>query len=289
MSKILPPSPQAHPEDTYKLATEDTEFLQSDSCRGIRLQLEYLKPEEVMRKKRVVSTVVIFGSARLRSREEAEAAIAQAKEALSSAPEDPEKQAVLRKAEQMLKTSRYYEMARDFAGIVTTYDQNSSDGYELVVITGGGPGIMEAGNRGAQEMGGLTVGLNITLPFEQFPNPYITPDLNFRFHYFAIRKMHFMKRAAVLACFPGGFGTMDELFEALTLVQTGIVPKIPILLFGSDFWKGLIHWDRFVEDGVISPEDLNLIHFCDSAWEGWNFIRQFYHQKFADVRHGEQE
>ncbi len=269
--------------DTYKLAIEDPEFLKSDSCRGIRLHLEYLKPEEVLRNKRIVSTVVIFGSARLVSRQAAEAAIAAAKARLAESPEAPEAQAELRKAEKQLENSKYYEMARQFAGIVSTYDQNASDGYELVVITGGGPGIMEAGNRGASEMGAYTVGLNITLPFEQKPNPYISPELNFRFHYFAIRKMHFMKRAAVLACFPGGFGTMDELFEALTLVQTNIVPRIPILLFGSEFWKSLINWDRFVEEGVISPEDLELITFCDSPWEGWNAIREFYHKKTDDA------
>ncbi len=269
--------------DTYKLAIEDPEFLKSDSCRGIRLHLEYLKPEEVLRNKRIVSTVVIFGSARLVSRQAAEAAIAAAKAHLAESPEAPEAQAELRKAEKQLENSKYYEMARQFAGIVSTYDQNASDGYELVVITGGGPGIMEAGNRGASEMGAYTVGLNITLPFEQKPNPYISPELNFRFHYFAIRKMHFMKRAAVLACFPGGFGTMDELFEALTLVQTNIVPRIPILLFGSEFWKSLINWDRFVEEGVISPEDLELITFCDSPWEGWNAIREFYHKKTDDA------
>ncbi len=269
--------------DTYKLAIEDPEFLKSDSCRGIRLHLEYLKPEEVLRNKRIVSTVVIFGSARLVSRQAAEAAIAAAKAHLAESPESSEAQAELRKAEKQLESSKYYEMARQFAGIVSTYDQNASDGYELVVITGGGPGIMEAGNRGASEMGAYTVGLNITLPFEQKPNPYISPELNFRFHYFAIRKMHFMKRAAVLACFPGGFGTMDELFEALTLVQTNIVPRIPILLFGSEFWKSLINWDRFVEEGVISPEDLELITFCDSPWEGWNAIREFYHKKTDDA------
>lgn len=273
--------------DTYKLAIEDPEFLNSDSCRGIRLHLEYLKPEEVLRDKRIVSTVVIFGSARLVSREAAEAAIAEAKAQLEKSPESAEAKKAFARAQQQLSSSKYYEMARQFAGIVSTYDQNASDGYELVVITGGGPGIMEAGNRGASEMGAYTIGLNITLPFEQKPNPYISPDLNFRFHYFAIRKMHFMKRAAVLACFPGGFGTMDELFEALTLVQTRIVPRIPILLFGSEFWKSLINWDRFVEEGVISPEDLELITFCDSPWEGWNAVREFYHKKNQDYATGE--
>ena len=179
-------------------------------------------------------------------------------------------------------------MAREFAGIVTTYDQNSSDGYQLVVITGGGPGIMEAGNRGASEMGGLTIGLNIRLPFEQHHNPYITEDLNLQFHYFAMRKMHFMKRAAVLACFPGGFGTMDELFEALTLVQTGIVPRIPILLFGASWWKELVNWQKFVDEGVISPEDLDLLTFCDSAWEGWSAVKKFYAGKHFEAARGEE-
>ena len=276
-------------KNTYKLAVDDRDFLESDACRGIRLQLEYLKPEEAMREKRVVSTVVIFGSARICSEADALKALDETRQKLAESPNDPAARMELKHAEQMLANSKYYAMAREFAGIVTTYDQNSSDGYQLVVITGGGPGIMEAGNRGASEMGGLTIGLNIRPPFEQHHNPYITEALNLQFHYFAMRKMHFMKRAAALACFPGGFGTMDELFEALTLVQTGIVPKIPILLFGSEFWKGLIHWERFVEEGLISPEDLDLLHFCDSAWEGWNHIRQFYHQKFADGRHGGEE
>lgn len=268
--------------ESNKLAFEDEEFLRSDVCRGLRLQLEYLKPEQVMKDRRVNSTVVLFGSARLRSEEESKAELAVARAALAASPEDPARSSAVKHAERMVENSRYYEMAREFAGIVTTYDQNSSDGYQLVVITGGGPGIMEAGNRGATELGGLSIGLNIKLPFEQHPNPYITHDLSFQFHYFAIRKMHFMKRAAALGCFPGGFGTMDELFEALTLVQTGIVPRIPILLFGSEFWKKLIDWQLFVDEGVISPEDLELIHFCDSAWEGWNVIRAFYKDRYGE-------
>lgn len=275
-------------KNTYKLAVDDRDFLESDACRGIRLQLEYLKPEEAMREKRVVSTVVIFGSARICSEADALKALDEARQKLAESPDDPAVRKELKHAEQMLANSKYYAMAREFAGIVTTYDQNSSDGYQLVVITGGGPGIMEAGNRGASEMGGLTIGLNIRLPFEQHHNPYITEDLNFQFHYFAMRKMHFMKRAAVLACFPGGFGTMDELFEALTLVQTGIVPRIPILLFGASWWKELVNWQKFVDEGVISPEDLDLLTFCDSAWEGWSAVKKFYAGKHFEAARGEE-
>lgn len=275
-------------KNTYKLAVDDRDFLESDACRGIRLQLEYLKPEEAMREKRVVSTVVIFGSARICSEADALKALDEARQKLAESPDDPAAREELKHAEQMLANSKYYAMAREFAGIVTTYDQNSSDGYQLVVITGGGPGIMEAGNRGASEMGGLTIGLNIRLPFEQHHNPYITEDLNFQFHYFAMRKMHFMKRAAVLACFPGGFGTMDELFEALTLVQTGIVPRIPILLFGASWWKELVNWQKFVDEGVISPEDLDLLTFCDSAWEGWSAVKKFYAGKHFEAARGEE-
>lgn len=275
-------------KNTYKLAVDDRDFLESDACRGIRLQLEYLKPEEAMREKRVVSTVVIFGSARICSEADALKALDEARQKLAESPDDPEARKELKHAEQMFANSKYYAMAREFAGIVTTYDQNSSDGYQLVVITGGGPGIMEAGNRGASEMGGLTIGLNIRLPFEQHHNPYITEDLNLQFHYFAMRKMHFMKRAAVLACFPGGFGTMDELFEALTLVQTGIVPRIPILLFGASWWKELVNWQKFVDEGVISPEDLDLLTFCDSAWEGWSAVKKFYAGKHFEAARGEE-
>lgn len=275
-------------KNTYRLAVDDRDFLESDACRGIRLQLEYLKPEEAMREKRVVSTVVIFGSARICSEADALKALDEARQKLAESPDDPAARKELKHAEQMLANSKYYAMAREFAGIVTTYDQNSSDGYQLVVITGGGPGIMEAGNRGASEMGGLTIGLNIRLPFEQHHNPYITEDLNFQFHYFAMRKMHFMKRAAALACFPGGFGTMDELFEALTLVQTGIVPRIPILLFGASWWKDLVNWQKFVDEGVISPEDLDLLTFCDSAWEGWSAVKKFYAGKHFEAARGEE-
>lgn len=264
------------PFDSTLTAFEDQAFLRSDDCRGIRLELEYFKPELQMRRKRIAHTVVIFGSARLHSPEDAQSRLRQAEEQLTVSPDDPQALAEARAAEVMVKNSQYYTMARDFASMVTKYDESHDGGGNFVVITGGGPGIMEAGNRGASEAGGLSIGLNITLPFEQHPNRYITPDLSFKFHYFSIRKMHFMKRARALGCFPGGFGTMDELFEALTLVQTGVVAPMPILLFGTQFWKSIINWQTFIDNGVISPGDLKLFHYCDSAQEGWDAIRKFY-------------
>ncbi len=268
--------------ENIPLAFDDKEFLRSGACRGMRLALEFMKPEDVLRRHHVTSTVVIFGSARLRSAEEANGNLEKAKAALAADPSNPDLQKAVADCEYAVKGSHYYEMAREFASLVTEYDQETFGGTQMVVITGGGPGIMEAGNRGAAERGGMSIGLTIKLPFEQKSNPYITPGMEFPFHYFAMRKMHFMKRASALACFPGGFGTMDELFEALTLVQTKITPRIPILLFGSEFWKTLINWKAFADLGVISPEDLNLFHFCDSAMDGLNVIRLFYAKRLKD-------
>ncbi|MDD3696232.1 MAG: LOG family protein [Lentisphaeria bacterium] len=257
-------------------AFEDPEFLNSDHCRSLRLQAEYLKPEVSMEEFGVKSTIVVFGSARTKAPKTAQKEFDEAEKLLAQKPEDEELRRRLRLAKTNLEESRYYELAKEFAGIVTTYDQDVSDGFQFVVITGGGGGIMEAGNRGAKEIGGISVGLNITLPFEQHSNPYISEGLNFKFHYFSLRKMHFMKRAKALGCFPGGFGTMDELFEALTLVQTGIIKPIPILLFGKEYWQKVINWDLFVEKGYICEKDLKLFSYCETAWEGWNKIKQFY-------------
>ena len=239
-------------------AYHDKDFLNSDECRGIRLELEFLKPEVQMQKKRIVSTVVVFGSARLRPMEQALQQLEAARAALKTAPKDAAKQLAFRQAERLLANSKYYDVARDFAKKVTIFDKNQNDGHQFVVITGGGPGIMEAGNRGAADMGGISIGLNITLPHEQEPNPYITNDLSFAFHYFCIRKMHFLKLAKAVAAFPG------------------IIKPIPVLLFGRDFWDQLINWQKFVEDGVISPEDLNLFHYCETAEDGWQVIKDFY-------------
>jgi uncharacterized protein (TIGR00730 family) len=257
-------------------AFEDIEFLNSDACRALRLEAEYLKPEVTMLKFGVESTIVVFGSARTLPPDVAEKQLKKAETELEKNPQDEELQRQVRFAKTQLEESKYYQIAREFAGIVTTYDQNTTDGFQFVVCTGGGGGIMEAGNRGSADMGGISVGLNISLPFEQHANPYITEGLNFNLHYFSIRKMHFMKRAKALGCFPGGFGTMDELFEALTLVQTGIIQPIPILLFGREYWEKIINWDIFLERGYICEKDLKLFKYCESAWEGWNQIKQFY-------------
>lgn len=258
-------------------AYEDLQFLKSDVCRGVRLQLEFMKPDVFMDRYQVESTIVIFGSARTPSPEAAREQLEQARRQQASAPDDAAAQAAVKRAERLLADSHYYQLARDFAALVTRECQSREGGCrKFVVITGGGGGIMEAGNRGAADMGGISAALNITLPFEQHPNPYITPELSFMLHYFSIRKMHFLKRARVLCCFPGGFGTMDELFEALTLVQTHKIAPMPVLLFGREFWEKLINWDLFVERGLISPGDLNLFTYCETAEEGWEAIVKFY-------------
>ncbi|MBP5673451.1 MAG: LOG family protein [Victivallales bacterium] len=259
-------------------ACEDEEFLHSGACRGIRLELEYLKTEMAFSSLEIESTFVLFGSARTLPPDVANERLAAAQKALEAKPEDAALKAAVKAAENLVAQSKYYQVARDFAALVTRECQSRDlDGtHRFVVVTGGGGGIMEAGNRGASDAGGMSGGLNITLPFEQYPNEYITPELSFLFHYFSIRKMHFLKRAKVLACFPGGFGTMDELFEALTLIQTKKMERIPVLLYGREFWDKLINWDVFIENGLISPGDLNLFTYCETAQDGWNAIMKFY-------------
>ncbi len=258
-------------------AYEDLDFLKKDVCRGVRLQLEFLKPDYMLDLHQVESTVVIFGSARTLPPDVAKKHLLDAQADLARQPDDVNAQMALKRAERMLRESHFYQVARDFAALITRECQSREcESRKLVVITGGGGGIMEAGNRGAADMGGISAAVNITLPFEQHPNPYITPELSFLLHYFSIRKMHFLKRAKVLSCFPGGFGTMDELFEALTLVQTHKIPPMPILLFGKEFWEELIHWDTFVDRGLISPNDLKLFTYCETAQEGWEAIKAFY-------------
>ena len=253
------------------------DFLRSEACRGIRLELEYWKPEVAMILQRVESTLVIFGSARTPSPEKAQAQLRKAKKALAAAPKNAEAKAALKRAEAAVRDSHYYQVAREFGALVTRESQRiDKTDKTFVVLTGGGGGIMEAGNRGAHDAGGLTASLNITLPFEQKANPYITPDLSFQLHYFSIRKMHFLKRARAVASFPGGFGTMDELFEVLTLIQTKKIPRMPILLFGKEYWEGLIHWQQFVDRGMITPDDLSLFSYCETAEEGWKKICDFY-------------
>jgi len=251
---------------SYQLAFTDADFLLRDELRPIRLQLELLKPELVQQAQGIEHTIVMFGSARIPAPEQAAQALAQAQEQGDAV--------AIARAQTQLNMSRYYEEARRFAQLLTQRSQRLST--PIVVCTGGGPGIMEAGNRGAFEAGGKSVGLNIVLPHEQEPNPYITPELCFQFHYFALRKMHFLMRSVALVCFPGGFGTLDELFEALTLMQTGKCRRRPVLLFGREFWARLIDFDWLVETGMISPGDLNLFRFVESAEEAWRVLATDY-------------
>jgi uncharacterized protein (TIGR00730 family) len=254
--------------DAYRLAFADPEFLLRRETRGIRFELEMLKPDLAQQDLGIDNTVVVFGSARIR-----EAAIAQ--EQLASAEASGDDQAVAR-ARALLRNSVYYDQAREFARIVARYSADCPKEDQLHICTGGGPGIMEAANRGAHDEGAMNVGLNISLPHEQSGNPYITPELCFKFHYFALRKMHFMMRAKALVAFPGGFGTLDELFEVITLVQCGKAKPVPIVLFGSDYWKRLLNLDLLVEEGTISPKDLDLFIYVDDPMDAWNYIVAFY-------------
>jgi uncharacterized protein (TIGR00730 family) len=228
----------------YRLAFADPDFMTREELRPVRLQLELLKPQLVMDERGIESTVVLFGGARI--------------------PEPARKDSA--RTPHLAELSKYYDEARTFARLMTERSMRSY-GREDVIVTGGGPGVMEAGNRGAHEAGGASIGLNIVLPHEQAPNGYITPDLCFNFHYFAIRKMHFLMRAKAVCVFPGGFGTLDELFESLTLIQTGRMKPVPFLLFGRDFWERVINWQALAEAGTISPEDLHLFKFVETADE----------------------
>jgi hypothetical protein len=251
-----------------RLAFADPEFLMRRETRGIRFQLEMLKPDLAQQAHGIEHTVVVFGSARFRSEEAAQAE-------LDKAQASGDAQA-LQRAQTLVRNAHFYEQARQLASTITRYSLNQHAEHKLFVCTGGGPGIMEAANRGAHEAGGISVGLNIALPHEQNPNPYITDGLSFKFHYFALRKMHFMMRAKALVAFPGGFGTLDELFETLTLIQCKKVKPVPIVLFGSDYWKRLFNPEVLVEEGAIAAEDLNLFNYVDSVDDAWSVIRAFY-------------
>jgi hypothetical protein len=253
---------------SYRLAFQDPDFLLKDELRPVRLQLELLKPELILQEHQIESTVVVFGSARIPEPQTARDALRQAEVELNRDPGNQALQQALRLAERRAANSRYYDEARRLGRIIAAH----SDDHRLVVMTGGGPGIMEAANRGAHDAGAASIGMNIVLPHEQLPNPYITPDLNFQFHYFAIRKMHLIMRAKCLIAFPGGFGTLDELFETLTLIQTGKVRRIPVLLFGKEFWERVIHFQALVEEGTIAAQDLSLFTYVDTAEEAWEII-----------------
>ena len=254
--------------DANRLAFADPEFLLRFETRGIRFQLELLKPELGQQAAGIHHTIVVYGSARLPS---PEAAAELAQQAANS--DDPELKA---RAARAAKGAARYQQAREFGRLVAEFSKTQPEAERVHICTGGGPGIMEAANRGAYDAGMPTVGLNITLPHEQSGNRYITPGLSFKFHYFALRKMHFMMRAKALVVFPGGFGTMDELFEVLTLVQTKKARRVPIVLFGSAFWQPLLNLDLLVDEGMISPEDVNLMSVVDTVEDAWEVIRSFY-------------
>jgi uncharacterized protein (TIGR00730 family) len=254
--------------DAYRLAFADPEFLLRRETRGLRMQLEMLKPELEMQKLGIENTVVVFGSARFPAPEDALKA-----QATAVASGDV---TAIAKAAQDVNNAKYYDLARQFSRLVAGYGARKPEKDRLYICTGGGPGIMEAANRGAHDIGALTVGLNIALPHEQNGNPYVSPSLNFKFHYFALRKMHFMMRAKALVAFPGGMGTLDELFEVLTLVQTRKVKPVPIVLIGTDYWKRLVNFDVMVEEGTISKEDLDLFTFTDDPQVAWATIKTFY-------------
>ena len=260
---------------TYLRAYEDIGLLHRVELRPVRLQLELLKAEMLLQEHAIESTVVLFGGSRITPTEEAERRVLAAQKAVDAAPDDEAAELELAIAKNLLKKSRYYDEARRFATIVSRMCQTAGR-MHYVICTGGGPGVMEAGNRGAWHVAAKSIGMNITLPHEQAPNPYITPDLCFQFHYFAIRKMHLLLRAKAAVFFPGGYGTLDELFETLTLVQTVKMQPLPIVLLGEEFWNRIVDWDYLVEEGTIAPQDVELFRICDTADEAWEFICHFH-------------
>jgi len=262
----------------YKLAYEDTDLLAGDDLRPLRLQLELLKPERALQNHEINSTVVVFGSARTLSQEDAQNRIKLAEQDCAENANNEDAKTALNVAIRQHRQAGYYEEARRFAALVSERFQQEGR-RDFVVITGGGPGIMEAANRGAYEVEARSIGLNITLPHEQKPNPFITPDLAFRFHYFAIRKMHFLMRAKALVAFPGGFGTFDELFEALTLIQTRKMQRVPVVLFGAEFWERAIDFNFLIAEGVIAREDRDLFTFVETAEQAIAVLQDFYQGK----------
>ena len=260
---------------SYRRASKDLEFLGRVELRPVRMQLELLKPEMALLENNVFSTIVVFGGTQIAERDDAERRLSEAKKAVAARPSDPVAKRTLFRAERILAKSHYYDESREFARLVSSTCQTEGE-CDYVIMTGGGPGIMEAANRGAYEIGAKSIGLNITLPDEQFPNPYITPELCFQFHYFALRKMHFLLRAKALVIFPGGFGTLDELFEVLTLRQVGRMQEIPIILFGREYWTHLIDFQYLADEGVIRDEHLDLISYAEKADQAWQMIMDFH-------------
>ena len=261
-------------DPSYRQADQDVAFLNHDDTRGLRLQLDYLKPESLMEKHGITHSIVVFGSTRIAEPRAAQRRVDELSAAFAAAPGDAGLGRDLSIARRVLAKSHYYEVARDFARLVGAAE--GPHGSRLVVVTGGGPGIMEAANRGAHETGARTIGLNITLPREQYPNPYITPGLCFRFHYFGLRKLHFLMRARALVVFPGGYGTLDELFETLTLIQTRKITPVPVILVGEAYWRRVFDPEFLVEEGVIDPEDRALFWYAETAEDIWADILRWY-------------
>jgi len=259
---------------SYRLAYDDFDFIMRDELRPVRLQLELLKPEIAQLEHDIQATVVIFGSARIHEQDQAEQILRCNEQNLANDPDDAGLIAAVDKARRMLEKSRYYQQAQQLGALITEDAKRFQQ--RLLVVTGGGPGIMEAANRGAADAGGKSIGFNIVLPGEQKPNSYITPELCFQFHYFAIRKMHFLMRAIALVIFPGGYGTLDELFEALTLIQTKKIRRIPVILFGKSYWDKIINFDVMVAEGVISGSDRDLIRYAETAEHAWQMILDDY-------------
>jgi uncharacterized protein (TIGR00730 family) len=256
---------------SYRQADEDVDFLNRDDIRGLRLQVDYLKPELLMEQHSIRHTIVVFGGTRIRERAAVERDIGTLRTALAADPTNTNLIHRLEVTERLLANAEYYDVARQFGRLV---GNSRPDGHatDLVIMTGGGPGIMEAANRGAYDVGAKSIGLNIHLPHEQYPNPYISPDLCFRFHYFALRKLHFLLRAKALVAFPGGYGTFDELFETLTLVQTRTIKPVPVVLVGERYWRRAFNVDFLVDEGVIDLEDRELFWFAETAQEIWDGI-----------------
>jgi uncharacterized protein (TIGR00730 family) len=268
---------------TYRQADMDLDFLQSEDARGVRLQIDYLKPELELRRRGVEHTIVVFGSTRIREPAAAERRVSELKDLLRAAPEDAELRRLLGVAERLRARSRYYDVARELGRLVGKSRGDDSD-CRLLLMTGGGPGVMEAANRGAHDVDAPSVGLNIALPREQFPNPYMSAELCFRFHYFAMRKLHFLLRARALVAFPGGYGTLDEVFETLTLVQSRTIPPVPVVLVGEEYWRRAVDFDFLVEEGVIEREDRELFWFAESAEDVWQSILAWHEQRGSPLQ-----
>ncbi len=260
--------------NSYKLAQEDINLLKSNEMRGVRMLLEITKPDLILEEEKIISTIIVFGSAKIIENSSAEKMLAAVKKSLEKFPTSNKLKSKYTKLKRMLSLSHYYESAKEFSKLASINNQDRQCNSH-VIVTGGGPGIMEAANRGAFEADCKSIGLNIRLPEEQFPNPFITPGLCFRFNYFALRKIHFVMRSVAAVFFPGGFGTLDELFELLTLRQTGMKSDIPIVLFGRKYWERLINFDYLVENGLISEEDLSIFQYADTASEAWEIIRSY--------------